>query len=564
MKGFKLKTCIATIISATIILAGQCYAEESTISISKIDINNRMATVTALYNGEEGEGITMTAIKNDDSLMGYDKYYAVLQYVAETRGEVVFDFIIPDRKEGISSTGEYTICVKAGVDNMASETFSYIITEELEALVDQIKNADSEISGTDEVTLKASAVTKLLPFFVDTYDTELIALGIDYDSFKIKPEAIKSDTMYYLHKSNLTTANASTIGESFSRAFGVSMYNHGEKTQGLKYYNPAYTDNDVMEMLSIMSDSYESVEAFANACDIAYSLIAINNANVDNLLSRLESYPATTELTTAISRIKALESAKEVKAYEYFVSEINKTPVKNVAELVRILGNAYESATKTQESGWVPSASGGMQPSYAVSSKIEKEEIVESVDSVHLEFLDVNTSHWAHNCIKWLFDKGIVNGDGYGKFFPENAVTREEFIKMIVLAGGISGDAEMNFADVESGAWYEEYIGVAVSTGITNGISEDNFGVGENITREDMITMSARLLNVINKELNTVRDYAEFTDSADISDYAKEAVKTMYCSGIVNGFKEGVFAPKAQATRAEVAKIIYEMFKEVK
>ncbi|HHW00656.1 MAG TPA: S-layer homology domain-containing protein, partial [Clostridiaceae bacterium] len=50
-----------------------------------------------------------------------------------------------------------------------------------------------------------------------------------------------------------------------------------------------------------------------------------------------------------------------------------------------------------------------------------------------------------------------------------------------------------------------------------------------------------------------------FTDEAEISGYAKEAVAAIQKAGIIKGTGDGRFAPKNNATRAEAAVIIYRL-----
>lgn len=74
-------------------------------------------------------------------------------------------------------------------------------------------------------------------------------------------------------------------------------------------------------------------------------------------------------------------------------------------------------------------------------------------------FTDID-GHWAETYIKALSDKGIVEGDGSGKFKPEDTVTRGEFLKMAMDAAGIVGHAyrEGECLDAENSDWYCYYL----------------------------------------------------------------------------------------------------------
>lgn len=59
------------------------------------------------------------------------------------------------------------------------------------------------------------------------------------------------------------------------------------------------------------------------------------------------------------------------------------------------------------------------------------------------EFSDVKASHWASGYIKEAYNSGIVTGMGDGTYLPENNVTYEQAIKMLVCALGYGVKAEM-------------------------------------------------------------------------------------------------------------------------
>ncbi len=169
-------------------------------------------------------------------------------------------------------------------------------------------------------------------------------------------------------------------------------------------------------------------------------------------------------------------------------------------------------------------------------------------------FADVPTDSWYYTYVKDLKEKGIVNGDDKGNFNPSLSVTREEFVKMLVIAAGVEEtDGNINFADVSSDSWYYEYVKTAVSAGIVNGISANEFGAGTRISRQDMAVMIYRLLKANGKTYSV--SYDKFADDANIADYAREAVYAMKEAGILIG-SEGKYNPNDALTRAESAKVI--------
>ena len=186
--------------------------------------------------------------------------------------------------------------------------------------------------------------------------------------------------------------------------------------------------------------------------------------------------------------------------------------------------------------------------------------IVPAVPSTPTEqttvFSDMIGYDWAKEAVNSLYEAKIVSGTGSGSFSPQREVTREEFIKLVCVAFDVEkNDAELKFSDVKVGEWYYPYVTYGVNLGIIKGISEERFGVGQHITREDMAVMIQRALEA--KNVNIAVGSLEFNDSASISDYATDAVAALTAEGIINGVGDNRFLPKATATRAEAAVIIY-------
>jgi len=172
-------------------------------------------------------------------------------------------------------------------------------------------------------------------------------------------------------------------------------------------------------------------------------------------------------------------------------------------------------------------------------------------------FSDMKNVEWAIESVEALYKKGIVKGKSDITFAPNDPVTREEFVKMLVMSLNIfDKDAKTQFNDVSSSEWYAPYIASAVNTGIINGKANGNFGVGEQITREDMAAVVYRALLYKNSGLAADNAELSFTDSADIADYAVSGVAFMQEKQLIRGNGDGRFSPKENSTRAQAAVII--------
>lgn len=176
-------------------------------------------------------------------------------------------------------------------------------------------------------------------------------------------------------------------------------------------------------------------------------------------------------------------------------------------------------------------------------------------------FQDVDEVLWAKEAIQQLVDLGIISGKGDGRFAPQEYITREEFVKLLLPVFDLKPDSEhteTRFSDVQPDSWYTPYVETAYQHGIIQGITEDQFGVGSYISRQDMAVMVTRIMGMPENE---VFGQDEFTDESQISDYAKASVRYLRSIGILSGYADGSFQPANPITRAEAAKLLYELLK---
>ena len=180
-------------------------------------------------------------------------------------------------------------------------------------------------------------------------------------------------------------------------------------------------------------------------------------------------------------------------------------------------------------------------------------------------FTDLQSVTWAQESIQALKDRGVISQSEDNTFRPNDSITREEFLKMTVMASGaLADDAEASFGDVEKENWCYPYVASAQKLGIVNGDADGNFGLGQKITRQDMAVILYRTLSMLKGDLLTQDTQQEpFADDTAIADYAKEAVYAMRGLNMINGVGENRFEPDGAATRAAAAKMIYEMIKAV-
>jgi hypothetical protein len=184
-----------------------------------------------------------------------------------------------------------------------------------------------------------------------------------------------------------------------------------------------------------------------------------------------------------------------------------------------------------------------------------------AISFVKKSFGDLSEAVWAKNSIEILASKGIVDGRTNDSFAPRKNVTRGEFIKWLVRTLGINAKYDSNFADVSKTDSYYEEMAIAKAVGITSGIGNNMSGAEKEITRQDMMVLTAKALKLAKVDMTAGKpsDLSKFTDSSKISSYAKEYIAQMVASKIINGSGDKI-NPKGNTTRAEAAAMLYNIY----
>ena len=175
-------------------------------------------------------------------------------------------------------------------------------------------------------------------------------------------------------------------------------------------------------------------------------------------------------------------------------------------------------------------------------------------------FSDSAKYAWAQKSIDALTVKGIAEGRTNTQFSPEATVSREEYIAWLVRSLGLTAEVKDNFADVINSKYSEE-IAIAKALGIASGTGDNKFQPGQSITRQDLMTLTVKALDIAKKisEKGTQNDIQKFKDASKVSGYAVESVATLVKSGVIAGSGNNI-NPKGNTTRAEAAVIIYKLY----
>jgi hypothetical protein len=111
-------------------------------------------------------------------------------------------------------------------------------------------------------------------------------------------------------------------------------------------------------------------------------------------------------------------------------------------------------------------------------------------------FDDVDSNHQYFKPIKFLKDNNVVIGFGDGTFHPDQAITRAEFMKIIILGSRLDIPKAITspFSDVKLGEWYTDFIVFGAEKGYIQGYSDQTFRPDQAINKVEALKILGELV----------------------------------------------------------------------
>lgn len=155
------------------------------------------------------------------------------------------------------------------------------------------------------------------------------------------------------------------------------------------------------------------------------------------------------------------------------------------------------------------------------------------------QFKDVKTSAWYGSYVIDLYNDGIINGTSATTYAPNDTLTWGAALKLLLVSNG-----DLKAEDATGTDWLKNTMAKAVELGIA---PEDADGKAL-ITRLAFCQTAAKL-----NKLAESKTESPFTDCTD------GYVMALVDAKVINGMTETTFEPSATLTRAQIAKIIYQL-----
>ena len=154
-------------------------------------------------------------------------------------------------------------------------------------------------------------------------------------------------------------------------------------------------------------------------------------------------------------------------------------------------------------------------------------------------FKDIKVSSWFGKYVIDLYNDGIINGTSATTYAPNDTLTWAAALKLLLVSNG-----DLKAADATGADWSKNVIAKAAELGL---VAADLDGA-KAISRLEFCQVAAKL-----NKLAESKTESKFTDCTD------GYVMALVDAKVINGMTETTFEPDASLTRAQIAKIIYQL-----
>ncbi len=183
---------------------------------------------------------------------------------------------------------------------------------------------------------------------------------------------------------------------------------------------------------------------------------------------------------------------------------------------------------------------------------------------------DTHPSAWYYDAVSYATGSGIMTGyASNGNFGTSDQIQRQDFLVMLARVAGVDltgyQDDHGLFPDVAANSYYEAAINWGYESGIATGYQNGCFGVGDPLTREQLVTFLYRYAQYCMRDvtyneslLQTYRN--TYTDFGKVSPFSKDAIVWALDRGVIKGKTANTIVPYGNAQRCEVAQMMYNVF----
>ena len=377
-------------------------------------------------------------------------------------------------------------------------------------------------------------------------------------SMVLQNNADNNNTIYFVESTldNNGTLQANVVTKVPSGSFSVTVKNGNtvldvaNVTSGETYTLPAALPNQGYNHFVGWSDGTTTYDANTpvkiekdTTFTAVWSYMPPANPNYKITIGAMENGTVTANPTAAKAGATVTITATPDEGYA--LSTLTVTD--RFGDAVRVTEQANGTYTFTMPDGQV-----------TVSATF-----VETEEPVAEPFVDVAEGDWFYDAVVYAYQNELMDGVGGNRFAPNSETTRAQLVTILYRLEGqpaVSGD--LPFTDVEAGIWYTDAILWAAQNNIVNGVSDTEFAPGDDLTRQQLVTILYRYAEAKGYDVSASADLSGYPDAGQVQTYAQPAMAWAVAEGIVEGM-DGNLKPAGNASRAQIATILMRFCEDV-
>ena len=175
-----------------------------------------------------------------------------------------------------------------------------------------------------------------------------------------------------------------------------------------------------------------------------------------------------------------------------------------------------------------------------------------------MNFSDVDSGAWFYSDVKYVYEKGLMNGTGDGGFSPGMEMSRAMLVTVLYRMDSEPYATYRDvFPDVADGTWYTSAVIWATDNKVVKGYDNGLFGTEDSVTREQIAVFLYRYAQYRFRDVSARGDLSAFVDGGSTSVWAREAMEWAVGAGLINGKDGGRLDPTGVASRSEVAALLH-------
>ncbi len=453
-----------------------------------------------------------------------------------------------EQDTGCSGTYDTTL-----YDNATTNTVSPYEVSVSPGTCYQFKISSYNVSGVLNSTTVAETeeLTTVLPA------PENLTASVSSSGFTLSWDAVEGASYYYIYNADTDSLFARTASTTYSNNFfNTSSYNFYIKSATSLGVTGVATDRvNVDASETSTTETETSTSSSGSGGSRGSGLVSTGTSrsglaesssdSSDSSSSGLQTERDTDEEDTAV------EEAAEV---EVTVDEVA------VEEAVDSEDNRSESDSSSDN---------------AVEKSMEGDALSQGVTEIsESDFVDLQ-GHWAETVVHELYDAieafeelsskispstQSTGGEGAGEelFNPDDAITRAEFVKMIIRTFNYEATVSSlhPFTDVTSDDWFEPFVASAYVNGLIKGFDDGTFRPNQPLKRNEALKILLIAAGLEDEVFAFNGDYVLPFEDVSVDSWYYPFVAYATSEGVVHGYSSKEFRPHSNITKAEAAKII--------